>query len=112
MQDKPPAVTAATGSYKKFFKLAMSMGKRWETKLRLQKPPQSYQATLQCNNHHRRRHHHHHHYCLPDIHMILLIIIKAISIAPLQVHYYSEALPTIARILYRSLAPKRTGNCR
>ena len=31
------------------------------------------------------------------------------SIAPLQVHYYSEALPTTARILYRSFTPKRTG---
>src|SRR6218665_1610175 len=38
--------------------------------------------------------------------------IPAISIAPLQVLYYSEALPTIARILYRSFTPKRTGNCR
>src|SRR6218665_1352867 len=28
--------------------------------------------------------------------------ILAISIAPLQVHYYSETLPTTARILYRS----------
>src|SRR6218665_3900597 len=36
----------------------------------------------------------------------------AISIAPLQVLYYSEALPTTARILYRSFTPKRTGNCR
>ena len=38
--------------------------------------------------------------------------IPAISIAPLQVFYYSEALPTTARILYRSFTPKRTGNCR
>src|SRR6218665_1280594 len=38
--------------------------------------------------------------------------IPAISIAPLQVIYYSEALPTTARILYRSFTPKRTGNCR
>src|SRR6218665_2360611 len=38
--------------------------------------------------------------------------IPAISIAPLQVLYYSEALPTTARILYRSFTPKRTGNCR
>ena len=38
--------------------------------------------------------------------------ISAISIAPLQVLYYSEALPTTARILYRSFTPKRTGNCR
>src|SRR6218665_2309458 len=33
-------------------------------------------------------------------------------LAPLQVLYYSEALPTTARILYRSFTPKRTGNCR
>src|SRR6218665_215164 len=38
--------------------------------------------------------------------------ILAISIAPLQALYYSEALPTTARILYRSFTPKRTGNCR
>src|SRR6218665_1667310 len=38
--------------------------------------------------------------------------IPAISIAPLQALYYSEALPTTARILYRSFTPKRTGNCR
>src|SRR6218665_2289365 len=38
--------------------------------------------------------------------------IPAISIAPLQVLYYLEALPTTARILYRSSTPKRTGNCR
>src|SRR6218665_1875341 len=37
--------------------------------------------------------------------------VPAISIAPLQVLYYSEALPTTARILYRSFTPKRTGNC-
>ena len=37
--------------------------------------------------------------------------ILAISIAPLQVLYYSEALRTTARILYRSFTPKRTGNC-
>ena len=37
---------------------------------------------------------------------------SAISIAPLQVLYYSEALPTTVRILYRSFTPKRTGNCR
>ena len=30
----------------------------------------------------------------------------------LQVLYYSKALPTTARILYRSFTPKRTGNCR
>src|SRR6218665_3971888 len=35
--------------------------------------------------------------------------ILAISIAPLQVLYHSEALPTTARILYRSFTPKRTG---
>src|SRR6218665_2892126 len=33
--------------------------------------------------------------------------ILAISIAPHQVHYYSEALPTTARILCRSFTPKR-----
>src|SRR6218665_373271 len=38
--------------------------------------------------------------------------ILTISIAPLQVLYHSEALPTTARILYRSFTPKRTGNCR
>src|SRR6218665_1467591 len=38
--------------------------------------------------------------------------IPAISIAPLQVLYYLEALPTTARILHRSFTPKRTGNCR
>ena len=37
--------------------------------------------------------------------------IPAISIAPLQVLYYSEALPTTARILCRSFTPKRTGSC-
>src|SRR6218665_1802717 len=36
--------------------------------------------------------------------------IPAISIAPLQVLYYSEALPTTARILYRSFTPNRTCN--
>src|SRR6218665_855262 len=36
---------------------------------------------------------------------------SAISIAPLQVLYNSEALPTTARILCRSFTPKRTGNC-
>src|SRR6218665_547669 len=39
-------------------------------------------------------------------------LILAISIAPLQVLYYSEALPTTARILYRSFTPKRTCNCK
>ena len=38
--------------------------------------------------------------------------IPVISIAPFQVLYYSEALPTTARILYRSFTPKCTGNCR
>src|SRR6218665_4167404 len=38
--------------------------------------------------------------------------IPAIFIAPFQVLYYLEALPTTARILYRSFTPKRTGNCR
>ena len=37
--------------------------------------------------------------------------ILAIFVAPLKVLYYSEALPTTARILYRSFSPKRTGNC-
>src|SRR6218665_2780887 len=45
---------------------------------------------------------------LTFIHSFILVI----SIAPLQVLYYSEALPTTARILYRSFTPKRTGNCR
>src|SRR6218665_669139 len=40
------------------------------------------------------------------------LFILAISIAPLQVLYYSEALQTTARILYRSFTPKRKGNCR
>src|SRR6218665_2591958 len=35
-----------------------------------------------------------------------------ISIAPLQVLYHSEALPTTGPILYRRFTPKRTGNCR
>src|SRR6218665_1381185 len=43
---------------------------------------------------------------------IILSFIPAISIAPLQVLYYSEALPTTTRILYRSFTPKRTDNCR
>src|SRR6218665_3937058 len=50
-----------------------------------------------------------------EIYAQLLFIhsfIPAISIAPLQVLCYSEALPTTARILYRSFTPKRTGNCR
>jgi len=45
-------------------------------------------------------------------HIVTLHIHPAISIAPLQVLYYSEALPTTARILYRSFTPKHTGNCR
>src|SRR6218665_3013800 len=44
--------------------------------------------------------------------LIIHSFIPAISIAPLQVLYHSEALPTTARILYRSFTPKRTGNCR
>src|SRR6218665_555190 len=43
---------------------------------------------------------------------IIHSFIPAISIAPLQVLYHSEALPTTARILYQSFTPKRTGNCR
>ena len=46
------------------------------------------------------------------IHSFIHSFIPAISIAPLQVLYYSEALPTTARILYRCSTPKRTGNCR
>src|SRR6218665_1711204 len=45
-------------------------------------------------------------------HSFIHSFIPAISIAPLQVLYCSEALPTTARILYRSFTPKRTGNCR
>ena len=41
---------------------------------------------------------------------IIHSFIPAISTAPLQVLYYSEALPTTARILYRRFTPKRTGN--
>src|SRR6218665_3977033 len=37
--------------------------------------------------------------------------ILAISIAPLQVLYYSQAFPTTAWILYRSFTPKRRRNC-
>src|SRR6218665_209672 len=40
--------------------------------------------------------------CASFIHSFIL----AISIAPLQVLYPSEALPTTARILYRSFTPK------
>src|SRR6218665_2198214 len=47
-----------------------------------------------------------------SIHSFIHSFISAISIAPLQVLYHSEALPTTARILYRSFTPKRTGNCR
>src|SRR6218665_1747877 len=42
--------------------------------------------------------------------MFIHSFILAIYIAPLQVLYYSEALPTTALILYRSFTPKRTGN--
>jgi len=44
------------------------------------------------------------------VHGLVIIhsFILAISIVPLQVYYYSEALPTTARILYRSFTPKRT----
>src|SRR6218665_392391 len=48
--------------------------------------------------------------CRPHGNSFVLVFhsfIPAISIAPLQVHYYSEALPTTARILYRSFTPKR-----
>src|SRR6218665_125931 len=43
------------------------------------------------------------------IHSFIHSFIPAISIAPLQVLYHSEALPTTAKILYRSFTPKRTG---
>src|SRR6218665_2699795 len=46
------------------------------------------------------------------IHSFIHSFILAISIVPLQVLYYSEALPITGRILYRSFTPKRTGNCR
>src|SRR6218665_208446 len=42
-----------------------------------------------------------------DVVNIHSFIHSAISIAPLQVLYYSEALPTTARILYRRFTPKR-----
>src|SRR6218665_3052465 len=42
--------------------------------------------------------------------LLRLQFILVIFIAPLQVLYYSEALPTTARILYRSFTPRRTGN--
>src|SRR6218665_1856567 len=42
-----------------------------------------------------------------QIHSFIHSFILAISIAPLQVLYLSEALPTTARILYRSFTPKR-----
>src|SRR6218665_2471941 len=41
----------------------------------------------------------------PSIHPSIHSFIPAISIAPLKVLYYSEALPTTARILYRSFTP-------
>ena len=44
---------------------------------------------------------------VPYTQIIIHSFIQAISIAPLQVHYYSEALPTTALILCRSLTPKR-----
>src|SRR6218665_219273 len=44
-------------------------------------------------------------------HSFIHSFILAISITPLQVHYYSEAPPNTARILYRCFTPKRTGNC-
>jgi len=49
------------------------------------------------------------HSCIQSINQSIILVV---SIAPLQVLYYSEALPTTARILYRSLTPKRTGNCK
>src|SRR6218665_2077071 len=56
------------------------------------------------------------HICLIQYYLVLSSFIHsfipAISIAPLQVLYYSEALPTTAQILYRSFTPVRTGNCR
>src|SRR6218665_368009 len=51
-------------------------------------------------------------YVIMFIRSFLHSFILAISIAPFQVLYYSEVLPTTARILYRSFTPKRTGNCR
>ena len=42
--------------------------------------------------------------CNPFIHSFIL----AISIVPIQVLYYSEAVPTTARILYWSFTAKRT----
>ena len=57
-----------------------------------------------------------HTYMLAHIHTYMhihsFILILAISIAPLQVLYYSEALPTTARTLYQSFTPKRTSKCR
>ena len=52
--------------------------------------------------------------CLAEkpLHSLQHSFILAISIAPLQVHYYSEVLTTTARILYRSFTPKCTGNCK
>src|SRR6218665_1169237 len=41
------------------------------------------------------------------IHSFIHSFIPAISIVPLQVLYHSKALPTTARILYRSFMPKR-----
>src|SRR6218665_3754606 len=41
------------------------------------------------------------------IHSFTYSFIQTISIAPLQVHYYTEALPVTARILNRSFTSKR-----
>jgi len=46
------------------------------------------------------------------VHAFINSFIPAISLAPLQVLYYWEALPTTAGILYWSFTPKRIGNCR
>ena len=45
-------------------------------------------------------------WCHPEV--IVAQTNFAISIAPLQVLYHSDALPTTARILYRSFTPKAT----
>src|SRR6218665_281849 len=48
------------------------------------------------------------HYASPTgVHSFIHLFIPAISMVPLQVHYYSEALSTTARILCRSFTPKR-----
>jgi len=46
---------------------------------------------------------------LCDTFLFIHSFIPAISMAPLQVLYHSDALPTTGRILYRSFTPKRTG---